>query len=80
MWYVYLLECFDKTLYCGITKNLDQRLEQHQAGKASKYTRSRLPVQILEFKQVKNQSEALKLENKIKKIERNKKIEFLKES
>ncbi len=43
---VYLLRCGDGTLYTGWTKDLEQRLRAHQAGKGSRYTRSRLPVQL----------------------------------
>jgi hypothetical protein len=46
MCYVYILECSDKTLYTGWTNNLDKRMEAHLLGKASKYTRARLPVKL----------------------------------
>ena len=46
-WYVYILECGDRTLYTGITTELQRRIAQHNAGKASRYTRSRLPVALL---------------------------------
>jgi hypothetical protein len=43
--FVYILECSDRTLYCGWTNNLQKRLEEHSAGKAgAKYTRGRRPV------------------------------------
>jgi predicted GIY-YIG superfamily endonuclease len=43
-WLAYLLRCHDGSLYTGITNDLPKRLKAHAAGKASKYTRSRLPV------------------------------------
>lgn len=43
MWYVYMLECSDKSLYTGITTDLQRRLIQHNLGVGSKYVRSRLP-------------------------------------
>ena len=48
-WFVYLLRCRDGSLYTGITNDLPRRLEQHNAGTASRYTRSRsrLPVHLL---------------------------------
>ena len=46
MAWVYLLRCADGTLYCGWTVDLDQRLAAHNAGRASRYTRSRLPVEL----------------------------------
>lgn len=47
MFFVYILSCSDKTLYTGITNNLKSRLDFHNTGKASKYTRSRLPVKYV---------------------------------
>jgi putative endonuclease len=46
MAWVYLLRCADGTLYCGWTVDLEQRLAAHDAGRASRYTRSRLPVSL----------------------------------
>ena len=45
-WTIYLLECGDKTLYCGITNNIDKRLKQHRGeiNGGAKYTRSRGPI------------------------------------
>ena len=72
-WCVYLLECKDGSLYTGITNDLENRLDIHNAGLGAKYTRGRLPVKLLEFKSVENQSEALKLEYRIKQLPRLKK-------
>ena len=47
--YTYLLRCSDGTLYCGWTDNIEKRLAAHNSGKASKYTRSRLPVKLVYF-------------------------------
>ena len=46
-WSVYVLRCADGSLYTGITNDLGRRLLAHRAGKASKYTRSRLPVRMM---------------------------------
>ncbi|MBI9079107.1 MAG: GIY-YIG nuclease family protein [Pseudodesulfovibrio sp.] len=78
-WFVYLLRCADDSLYCGITTDVDRRLAKHNAGTASKYTRSRLPVFIETHIAVENKSEALKLEIRIKKQGRAKKISYLNE-
>lgn len=43
--YTYLLRCADGSLYCGWTNDLQKRFAAHNAGTASKYTRSRLPVE-----------------------------------
>ena len=46
MWSVYVLRCADGSYYTGITNDLTRRLDAHRAGKASKYTRARLPVRL----------------------------------
>ena len=45
-WSVYVLRCADGSYYTGVTNNLTRRLDTHRAGKASKYTRGRLPVRL----------------------------------
>ena len=77
MWIVYILECADGNYYTGITNDLDKRVRTHNNGKASKYTRSRLPVRLMSYRQGFTRSEALKLEFKIKKQKRNRKIGML---
>jgi predicted GIY-YIG superfamily endonuclease len=47
VWFVYILRCADGTLYTGITKDVDRRTKQHNAGTASWYTRSRRPVKLV---------------------------------
>jgi len=43
-WFCYVLECADGTFYTGITRSLERRLSMHNRGRASRYTRGRLPV------------------------------------
>lgn len=69
-WIVYILRCSDKTLYTGITNDLDRRLMLHQNGVASRYTRSRLPVKLQHQEQCRSRSEALKKEYAIKQLKR----------
>ena len=69
-WFVYLLRCADGSLYTGIAKDVDRRLEQHNAGTASRYTRSRLPVTLEYQEEQPNQSMALKRELAIKALSR----------
>ncbi len=47
VWKVYLLRCCDGSLYCGVTKDVEARVSTHNAGKGAKYTRSRLPVELV---------------------------------
>jgi len=76
MWYVYILECMDDSLYTGITNNLDKRMDAHRKGVGSKYVKSKKFGRLLHAIQVKDKSEAAKLEYKIKQFERNDKITF----
>ena len=78
-WVVYLLECGDKTIYCGITNNLNNRLKQHRGEKpgGAKYTRSRMPLRLAYFEVKENRSEALKRELIIKKMSKIAKIELI---
>ncbi len=69
-WTVYMMRCSDGSLYTGITNNLEQRLEQHNTGTASRYTRSRLPVVLAYQEAQTNQSMALKRELAIKEMPR----------
>ena len=67
---VYLLRCADGTLYCGWTNDLDRRLAAHQAGTASRYTRTRRPVEMAWWCPVGSRSEALREEARIKRLPR----------
>ena len=69
-WIVYILRCADGSLYTGITNDLERRLEQHNGGTASRYTRSRLPVTLAYQESQPNQSMALKRELTIKALSR----------
>ena len=69
-WFVYLLRCGDGTLYTGITKDVTRRTQQHNAGTASRYTRSRLPVTLVYQESAPSQSLALKREATIKAMSR----------
>ncbi len=76
-WKVYILCCSDGTYYTGITTDIDRRLEEHNAGKGAKYTRSRTPVQLEEYMLFKNRSDATKEELRIKKLTRAKKEKLI---
>jgi len=77
MAFVYILECSDGSLYTGWTSNLEKRLERHNEGKASKYTRSKRPVVLKYFEVCEDKSEALKREAEIKKMKRAEKLSLL---
>ena len=64
--WVYLLRCADGSLYCGWTNDLERRLAAHAAGRASRYTRSRLPVALALAVPQPDRSAAMREENRIK--------------
>ena len=72
-WLVYILRCADGSLYTGITNDLIRRCKQHNAGTASRYTRSRLPTVLVYQESHSSQSMALKRELEIKSFSRQKK-------
>lgn len=66
--FVYLLRCADGTLYCGWSTDPERRLRQHQAGTASRYTRTRLPVELVYEREFATRSEAMREEARIKRL------------
>jgi len=73
-WYVYVVRCRDRSLYTGITTDLEGRLRQHNAGTAYRYTRSRLPVKLVHQESSDNRSAASKREAAIKAMTRREKL------
>ncbi len=71
--YVYMLRCADDTFYTGWTTDLTRRLETHNSGHGAKYTRSRLPVELLYFEEFSDKSSALKRECELKTLSRKQK-------
>ncbi len=74
IWYVYIIECKDNSLYTGITNNLSKRLEVHNSGKGAKYTKTRLPVKLVYKEIYRTKEESLKRESEIKKLKRSEKL------
>lgn len=68
--WVYLLRCRDGSLYCGWTVDLDARMAAHAAGKGAKYTRARLPVELVWSAPQEDRSAALREERRIKRLSR----------
>lgn len=71
---VYMLRCADGTLYTGWTSDLDRRLKTHAAGKGGKYTRARLPVQLVYTERFETEHEARSREWHIKRLTRAQKL------
>ena len=74
MYYLYILRFSDNSLYCGQTKDLNRRIEEHNSNDSqSKYTRSRRPVKLVYFEKYKTINDVLKREFEIKKLTKEKK-------
>lgn len=67
-WFVYIVECSDKTLYTGIAKDLSRRVQEHNDGKGAKYTAGRRPVSLIYSELAADHGAALSREYKIKKL------------
>ncbi len=75
--YVYLLCCADGSLYCGWTTDLDARVKAHNSGKGAKYTRSRLPVELVYSEAYEDRHDARSREWHIKRLTREEKLSLL---
>jgi putative endonuclease len=78
-WMVYILECCDKSLYCGITNNIERRLKQHsgELKGGAKYTLSRRPCNLVYLEKSMNRKEALIREFEIKQMSKSQKWELI---
>ena len=77
--YTYILECADRTLYCGWTNDLEKRVRTHNAGKGAKYTKARLPVKLVYAESYDTRQEAMRREAEIKKMKRRDKLRLIEE-
>lgn len=75
--YVYFLRCGDGSLYTGWTNDIKQRLSAHQSGKGAKYTKGRTPIELVYFEELPDKSAALRRENELKKLRKDKKEELI---
>jgi len=80
LYVVYILECSDGTYYAGYSNDLDARLDRHSAGKASRYTRSRLPVRLVYQEEHRTRTGAMKREYQLKRLARAKKQALIDEA
>jgi putative endonuclease len=74
---VYLLRCRDGSLYTGWTVDLERRLARHRAGTASRYTASRLPVELAHVIPMPDHTAARREEARIKGLSRADKLALL---
>jgi len=69
-WYVYLARCADGTLYCGIARDVAERIAAHDAGTGARYTRGRGPLRAILVRRCRDKGRALRLEYSIKQLSR----------
>jgi putative endonuclease len=69
-WFVYIVRCADHTLYTGITTDVERRLAEHNAGIGARYTRARLPVELIHTEPAADRSAASRREAAIKRLPR----------
>ena len=75
--YVYMLRCRDGSLYTGWTNDLEKRLKAHNSGSASKYTRTRLPAELVYFEEWESKEAAMSREWHIKRLTREEKLKLI---
>jgi putative endonuclease len=75
--FVYILRCADGSLYTGAAKDVARRLQQHRAGRASRYTRARLPVELAWSRRIRTWPGALREEHRLKRLTRSQKLELI---
>jgi putative endonuclease len=78
MYYVYILKCKDRSLYTGITTDVERRFKEHQSAKGGHYTSSHPVLKILHTEKYPSRSAALKRESEIKKLARQQKLALIK--
>ena len=76
-YYVYMLRCRKGALYTGYTGNLKRRLREHEAGRASRFTRVRLPVRLVYAEKQKSVKAAMRRERHIKSMTREEKLALI---
>ena len=73
IWFVYVARCADGTLYCGIARDVAQRISEHDAGTGARYTRGRGPLRVVLVRRCLDKGRALRLEYSIKQLSRTQK-------
>jgi putative endonuclease len=76
-WYVYLARCADDTLYCGIARDVEARIQAHNAGRGARYTRGRGPLTVLLTRRCQDQGLALRIERAVKRLTRTEKVALM---
>jgi putative endonuclease len=77
MYFVYILECRDGSLYTGITTDVERRFKEHKDGKGGRYTRAKKVKKLLYSEKQKDRSSASKRESAIKRLTRTEKLSLV---
>lgn len=75
--YTYIVKCSDKTFYTGWTNDLKKRIEMHNSGKGAKYTKARLPIELVYYEAFDTKEEAMSREWHIKRLSRSEKQKLI---
>ena len=76
-WFLYILRCRDRSLYTGVTKDIERRFKMHLEGKAARYTRTRRPLEMVYQETLKTRTEALTRECVVKALPKAKKLALI---
>jgi len=76
-WFVYIVRCADRTLYTGVTTDAEKRVADHNRGRGAKYTRNRLPVELVFVEAADGRGAALRRECEIKRMRTSDKLELI---
>jgi putative endonuclease len=74
-WFVYVVRCSDGSLYTGVARDVDKRIQQHNEGRGAKYTRGRGPVVMLASSPALARGDALRLEVRAKRLRAQEKLD-----
>lgn len=77
LWYLYVAQCSDGSLYAGVSTDVGRRIRTHNIGKGAKYTRGRRPVKLVYQRLCGNMPDALKAERAFKKLPRSRKLKII---
>ena len=76
-YFIYIVECIDKSFYTGYTNDIEKRIKKHNSGNGAKYTKTRLPVKLIYMEEFNDKSSALKREYEIKQLSRKQKEKLI---
>lgn len=76
-WFLYILKCADLSLYTGIAKDVEKRFQAHVSGKGARYTRTRLPLELMYQETCSSRSSALIRECAVKSLPKAKKLALI---